>query len=162
VRTGSPKRRAADLSARRIGDKGRDGCRTPLPWAADAHAAGFTTGRPWRPCDPAHRALAIDRQQADTASTLNLTRRLLAMCRAHPALRLGRFELRHADDALLVFERRHDSDAVLAAFNFGPDEHVVDVGPAESSDTFKLNGARRDGRRLVLPPGAALVQRLQP
>jgi alpha-glucosidase len=141
-------------------DKGRDGCRTPLPWVADAPAAGFTTGKPWLPCDPAHRALAIDRQQADPGSTLALTRRMLALRRAHPALRLGRFDTLHADDTLLVFERRHERDAVLAAFNLGLAERSHVLAGTDAGEAITLNGARRDGHRLVLPPGAAFVQSL--
>jgi alpha-glucosidase len=144
-------------------DKGRDGCRTPLPWVADAHAAGFTSGQPWLPADPAHRALAVDRQQADPESTLNLTRRMLAFRKAHASLRLGRFEVVHADESLLVFERRVADDAVLAAFNLGAHEAHHDLAPrslAPEGAALALNGARLDGRRLFLPPGAAFVQPL--
>jgi alpha-glucosidase len=142
-------------------DKGRDGCRTPLPWRADAPGTGFTTGKPWLPCDPAHRALAIDRQQVDPDSTLNLTRRVFALREAHPALRLGGFETLRADEALLAFERRHGGDAVLAAFNLGSHDAHHDLAPrplASMGAALALNGARLDGRRLVLPPGAAFVQ----
>ena len=34
--------------------KGRDGCRTPMVWEADAPNAGFSTGRPWLPMPAAH------------------------------------------------------------------------------------------------------------
>lgn len=34
-------------------DPGRDGCRVPLPWTADAPHAGFSTGEPWLPQPPA-------------------------------------------------------------------------------------------------------------
>jgi alpha-glucosidase len=139
-------------------DKGRDGCRTPLPWAADPPAAGFTTGKPWLPCDPAHCTLAIDLQQADPDSTLNSTRRMLALRRAHPALRLGRFETLHADDTLLVFERRHEGNAVLAAFNLGSQERSHELAVGRGGESLALNGARRDGQRLLLPPSAAFVQ----
>jgi len=140
----------------------RDGCRTPMPWVADAPAAGFTTGRPWLPCDAAHRALAVDRQQADAQSTLQLTRHVLALRRAHAALRLGRFDAVQADDTLLVFERRHGEDRVLAAFNFGPQERTHELAHAPVCEGIALNGARLDGRRLVLPPAAAFVQPLAP
>ena len=36
-------------------NKGRDGCRTPMPWEADAKNAGFTQGKPWLPLDAAQR-----------------------------------------------------------------------------------------------------------
>ncbi len=140
-------------------DKGRDGCRTPMPWAADAPAAGFSSGRPWLPADPAHRSLAVDRQEADPRSTLHLTRRVLALRRVHPAMRVGSFDTLHADDALLVLRRQHAGDSVLAAFNFGSASatHALQQAPDVTAQPLALNGARLDGRRLHLPPGAAIV-----
>ncbi len=141
-------------------NSGRDGCRTPLPWAAEAPSAGFSSGRPWLPVDPAHRALAIDRQTADHGSTLNLTRRLLALRRQRPALRLGSFVTRQADDDLLVFERRCEGDAVLAAFNVGLQARTSAPVAAGARELVTLNGARRVDGRLELPPGAAWLASL--
>jgi alpha-glucosidase len=58
-------------------EAGRDGCRTPLPWAAEEPGLGFTTGESWLPfgADAAERA--VDRQAADPTSTLAAYRRLL-------------------------------------------------------------------------------------
>ncbi|MGI3782068.1 MAG: glycoside hydrolase family 13 protein, partial [Janthinobacterium lividum] len=53
-------------------DLGRDGCRVPLPWEADAPNLGFGAGRPWLPQPEAYAALARDRQRQDPASTLAL------------------------------------------------------------------------------------------
>jgi alpha-glucosidase len=57
---------------------GRDGCRTPIPWAADAAGFGFTTGDPWLPFGADSAVRAADVQRRDPASTLNTYRRLLA------------------------------------------------------------------------------------
>ncbi len=144
-------------------EKGRDGCRTPMPWVAADATGGFTSGRPWLPSDPAHRALAVDVQEADPGSTLQLTRRLLALRRAHPALRLGRFETLHADATVLVLRRVHGDAAVLAAFNFGDAPAQQDL-PADASahaPALALNGATLQGTRLLLPPGAAFILPLQ-
>jgi alpha-glucosidase len=143
-------------------DKGRDGCRTPMPWVADAPSAGFTRGRPWLPCDPAHRPLAVDVQAADPDSTLNLTRRVLAWRRRHVALRLGRFVLLEADDDLLVFERRHRGGTVLAAFNLGARARNVGTQVPGVGEAIVLNGARCDGSSILLPPGAAFVRSATP
>ncbi|WP_175987111.1 glycoside hydrolase family 13 protein [Microbacterium tenebrionis] len=61
---------------------GRDGCRVPLPWEADAPAFGFSpTGASWLP-QPAEWALfARDAEEGDAASTLNLYKRLLTLRR---------------------------------------------------------------------------------
>src|SRR5512137_313972 len=73
--------------------KGRDGCRTPMPWEAAAPHAGFTRGTPWLPLDAAHQMLAVDLQERDPSSTLAFTRTLLALRRKHAALRLGSFDV---------------------------------------------------------------------
>jgi alpha-glucosidase len=55
----------ADVPAHRLLDpygiefrpvyKGRDGCRTPMPWCAQCSNAGFTEGpHPWLPVDSSH------------------------------------------------------------------------------------------------------------
>jgi alpha-glucosidase len=130
-----------------------------MPWQAEAPAGGFTTGRPWLPSDAAHRTAAVDRQQADPGSTLQLTRRVLALRRAHPALRLGGFETLHADDALLLLRRTHGADVVLAAFNLGALSATQFLPPAtpDGVELLSLNGARREGGLLQLPPGAAWI-----
>ena len=62
---------------------GRDGCRVPIPWSAEAPAYGFSpTGEAWLPQPAEWAALARDAQAADEASTLSLYRTLLAARRA--------------------------------------------------------------------------------
>jgi alpha-glucosidase len=62
---------------------GRDGCRVPIPWTADAPAYGFNdTGASWLPQPAEWAALARDVQVDDPASTLSLYRSLLAERRA--------------------------------------------------------------------------------
>ncbi|MFC0336917.1 alpha-glucosidase [Kushneria avicenniae] len=63
---------------------GRDGCRVPLPWYADAPAFGFnTTGERWLPQPEHYARYAADRQLEDATSTLELYRQLLAMRHNH-------------------------------------------------------------------------------
>ncbi|WP_295841611.1 glycoside hydrolase family 13 protein [uncultured Microbacterium sp.] len=62
---------------------GRDGCRVPIPWTADAPAYGFnTTGQSWLPQPAEWADLARDVQVDDPSSTLTLYRSLLAERRA--------------------------------------------------------------------------------
>jgi alpha-glucosidase len=86
-------------------DLGRDGCRVPMPWQADAPNLGFSTGRPWLPQPEAYAPLAWDRQREDPASVLMLWTEALRLRRA---LDLGAGELRwlsEPDAAGLVFDR---------------------------------------------------------
>ncbi len=57
---------------------GRDGCRTPLPWAAAAPGFGFTTGVPWLPFGPDAAGKAVDLDPP----VLQAYRQLLAQRRA--------------------------------------------------------------------------------
>jgi alpha-glucosidase len=96
---------------------GRDGARTPMPWAAREVQAGFSSGEPWLPIDPAHLPLAVDRQEADPASVLHLTRHLIALRKRHPALRTGSIRPVDVPPPLLGFER--GEGRLLCVFNLG-------------------------------------------
>jgi alpha-glucosidase len=98
---------------------GRDGARTPMPWRADAEQAGFSTAEPWLPIDPTHLPLAIDRQEADPDSLLQLTRRLIALRKRHPALRTGTIRPVELPAPLLGFERDNGEERLLCVFNLG-------------------------------------------
>ena len=99
--------------------KGRDGCRTPLPWTADGENAGFGAGRPWLPVPDEHRLLAVDRQSADPASVLNAWRRFLAWRREHRALVVGDLVFVQTAAPAFAFERRSGDETMLCAFNLG-------------------------------------------
>ncbi len=93
--------------------KGRDGCRTPMVWEADAPNAGFTTGRPWLPVFHAERA--VDTQGPD--SVLAAYRDLLAFRNAHPAMRTGDIAFLPAKNNLLAFTRKTGAETLLFVFN---------------------------------------------
>ncbi len=58
---------------------GRDGCRVPMPWVADAPGLGFSpTGETWLPQPEAYRGLAADQQVDVPGSTWSLYRDALA------------------------------------------------------------------------------------
>jgi alpha-glucosidase len=128
----------------------RDGARTPMPWEAAAPQAGFSAVRPWLPVGPDHAALAVDRQAADPDSLLNLTRRLVALRKAEPALRLGRLERLAAEGDLLTFERWHENRRLRVALNMGPTPQPLAL---ESDVLASVNGATTS----LLPPYGGLV-----
>jgi alpha-glucosidase len=110
--------------------KGRDGCRTPIPWSADFAHGGFSTAKPWLPMPAGHRALAVDRQEADPASTLHAVRRFLHWRKGQPALRLGTKRFVDAPEPILALVREHGGDALLCAFNLGPEPASFSPGMA--------------------------------
>lgn len=97
---------------------GRDGARTPMPWAANAPQAGFSNAnRTWLKLDPVHTGFAVDRQAADPVSTLAYARALLAARREAPALAQGDITLLDSPEDILAFLRRDADGAVLCVFN---------------------------------------------
>ncbi len=77
----------------------RDNCRTPMRWDASP-LAGFATGAPWLPIDqPVGTDVAS--QSRDSNSMLELSRALLGLRRAEPALNIGSWQdLGHVESAL--------------------------------------------------------------
>ncbi len=138
--------------------RGRDGCRTPMPWQADAAEAGFTTGTPWLPMADTHRVRAVDVQVGDPASVLASTRRFLTWRREQPALRLGAWSRLEAPAPLFAFERRLDGTSVVCAFNLSDT-------PATWAIDFELNAptapvpqpAVVEGRLVTFQPHGVLV-----
>jgi len=135
--------------------KGRDGCRTPMPWESAAPNAGFTTGKPWLPVPDTHRARALDVQQGDAASVLAHYRGALTFRRAHPALVSGAIEFLDAEDDVLAFIRSTDSERLLCLFNFAGESAEWAV-PAELAQLQMLEasgqGARIEGMAVMLDP----------
>ncbi len=97
--------------------KGRDGCRTPMPWRADGVAAGFSEAEPWLPIPQAHRARSVQAQRGDPGSTLELCRALIARRRSSPALHSGSIRILSRSGPTLAFERRSESSKVVCVFN---------------------------------------------
>jgi alpha-glucosidase len=62
-------------------DKGRDGCRVPLPWQPAGPSLGFSSVSPWLPQPADWADLSWAKQDGDPASTLELYRNVLALRR---------------------------------------------------------------------------------
>ncbi len=88
--------------------RGRDGCRVPLPWQADAPGFGFGPADgtpPWLPQPDAWRQLAADTQAQDAGSMLALYRSALHIRRTGAYLAGDAFRWLDAPDGVLVFSR---------------------------------------------------------
>jgi alpha-glucosidase len=154
--------------------KGRDGCRTPMPWASKLPNAGFSgdrTARPWLPVPPEHAARAVDVNDADLGSPLHFTRRFLAWRKTLPALVRGSIRFIDAPEPVLALVREPEAGdggpGVFAVFNLGA--QAVDVELPGAPDSTPLAGhgfdaahtARREGARLSLPGWGAYFGQLQ-
>ena len=132
----------------------RDGARTPMPWQSRAEQGGFSAATPWLPLGEENAARAADRQEADPASLLNLTRDLLALRRDNPALRHGSVEVLLADPQRLVLRRKMAGQAVVCLFNMSPE--VADW-PNQITTKGRVLAALNDASPGALPPFSALL-----
>ena len=141
--------------------KGRDGCRTPMPWTGEAPHAGFTSGTPWLPVAAPHLAANVAAQDGDPDSMLNFQRRFIAWRKTMPQLTRGDIAFFDAPEPVLALRRWVDEGegmaSVLAAFNLGAEPVSFDwpaSAQAATLDAQGLPGSAANGR-VTLPPYGA-------
>ena len=128
--------------------KGRDGCRTPMPWEAQQVQGGFSSHAPWLPLPPEHLALAVDAQRGDPHSLLNFYTGLIHWRAQHPVLVHGDMRLLPLHPQVLAFERSQAGQCVLCVFNFS-DSAVDWPLPPEHYGTQALPGSGVKGALLI-------------
>jgi len=69
--------------------KGRDGCRTPMPWLKDCQTAGFSTVKPWLPIEDGHKQAAVSEQLTCSQSVLSFYQMFMHWRKKQPALLEG-------------------------------------------------------------------------
>ena len=106
--------------------KGRDGCRTPMPWH-DEENAGFSEGKPWLPVYAEHRAQNVAKQKEDPESTLNAFSEFMAWRSTQPALVEGSIRFIETDEPVLAFYREHDGESILCCFNLADAPASLDL-----------------------------------
>jgi alpha-glucosidase len=142
--------------------KGRDGCRTPMPWNTDRHA-GFTSGTPWLPVPAEHLARAVTQQEPDPASTLNGFRAFMRWRQAHPALRRGTIQFLETPEPVLAFIRHAEAETLLVAFNLSDAATTLTLPSLRGAQPLHGHGlpeGRVDGEDLRLPGCGAVFAAL--
>ncbi|WP_331272710.1 glycoside hydrolase family 13 protein [Motilibacter deserti] len=100
-------------------ERGRDGCRVPIPWSGEEPPYGFgPSGTPWLPQPPAWAQLSVEKQEGDPESMLSLYRHALRLRRELPALGDGTLGWAPSADGVLAFRRE---PGFVCVVNFGPD-----------------------------------------
>lgn len=120
-----PRDLLADPTWKRTGhrEKGRDGCRVPIPWAPTGPSLGFGPGRSWLP-QPAHwSAFARAAQHDDPSSTLSLYQTALRARREFAGD--GSLEWLERGPDRLVFRR---DGGLTCAVNFAVDSSELPTG----------------------------------
>jgi alpha-glucosidase len=137
--------------------RGRDGCRTPMPWTSDMTFAGFSDTKPWLPIAVDHKARAVDAQDSDPGSVLAVYRRMLAFRRRHPALARGSFEIGPTAAEYVSFIRELADETLFCAFNLSDAGQTVTLPEGDwqilSDAGFE---SHVDGREGYMPPAQAL------
>jgi len=145
--------------------KGRDGCRTPMPWDSRAADFGFggaaTNAKPWLPVAESQRAFAVERQEVDPQSLLHHYRELLAWRRSQPALIHGEMELLPTHAQVLAYVRSHAGERVLCAFNLSEQPATLALpGDAQLLAGSGARGAAVQGAHASFEPWGVLFARL--
>lgn len=126
-------------------ERGRDGCRVPMPWTGTAPPFGFSSNADtWLPIPPDWAPLTVAAQADDPTSTLSFFRTILE-------LRRNAFHFTHidvqwlpSDDEVLVFL----SGDILCVLNAGRESIRLPRHEILASSSPLINGE--------LPPDAAV------
>ena len=140
-------------------ERGRDGCRVPLPWASTEPGLGFSpTGRTWLTQPESFARYALDVQRGTPGSTFEVYRSALRLRRE---FRLGSGSLALVDglptcakDSVVAFINRD----VLVLTNFGPDalRLPADLTLLHASQDLPL----ADDDAVLVPPDTTVWARL--
>jgi len=123
----------------------RDPARTPMPWDRGPHG-GFTdaAATPWLPMVDDPGTISVQAQEPDPGSMLTLTRQLLVLRRAHPALHSGSYRTLHADDAVLAYERAAGAERVVVVLNLSGVSRRIDLGAGGAAVLLSTRAKRID------------------
>jgi alpha-glucosidase len=144
--------------------KGRDPCRTPMPWVAGKPNCGFSYGEPWLPMAPAHSLLAANKQEHDQTSVLWFARALIALRKQTPAFVTGGMKVLAVTDPVLAFERFSGADHILCLFNLSMTDASFEIGADARLEplSVKVGEADYDGQTLRVRARSAMLARRAP
>ncbi|MEV0634642.1 glycoside hydrolase family 13 protein [Streptomyces sp. NPDC050619] len=131
-------------------DRGRDGCRVPIPWSGAAPPFGFSpqnvSAEPWLPQPAGWGAFSAEAQTGDETSMLELYRAALRLRRELPALGDGTLTWLRAPEGVLAFSRAPGFACVV---NLSAEPHPL----PEHTSLLLSSGPLEDG--LLAPDQAA-------
>ncbi|WP_028046650.1 alpha-amylase family glycosyl hydrolase [Cellulomonas sp. URHE0023] len=138
-------------------ERGRDGCRVPLPWAADQAGFGFSpTGVTWLPQPADWAAYALDAQRGVEGSTYETYRSALALRRSAVLGSGGVAWAPGFDDDVIAFTNREvlvvanlgstpvslpaGAEVLLASVELGLDDAGTVLVPSDATAWVRLPG----------------------
>jgi len=137
-----PPDRVRDPVEHTLPGRGRDGCRTPMPWVPTKPSAGFSTGEPWLPLNADWPARNVETMACDENSILNLHRRLLALRASEPALQGGSLKLLPGSPNVVAFLREQDGRRLACAHSLTHEGARFVPGAMKGRIVFATDRAR--------------------
>lgn len=147
-----------DPTFRRSGgaQRGRDGCRVPLPWTAEAPAFGFSKAAPWLPQPDHWGAQSAAAQMADPCSMWTFYQLALARRRTHVPSHTPLAWLEPGPD-ILAFTRGPGFQCIL---NLSPTPFPLPQSATSPNHVPVLSsaplGTNVDEHTYLLPPDSAI------
>jgi alpha-glucosidase len=129
--------------------KGRDGCRVPLPWSRGKPNAGFSSVPPWLPVPVGWDGFAVDAQSGAASSMLAFYRRAITLRRTLGGMLPTEMEWCAAPEGMLIYGRGR----LTVVVNFLSRPMEVAAGGRVLLGTDPL--VRLGGGRLSLPANSA-------
>ncbi len=121
--------------------KGRDGCRTPMPWDQSLPNAGFSNAKPWLPVPAEHAAMAAKQQQQNDASPLVFAQKFIAWRKQIAQLTRGEIAFYDAPEPVLALRRDLPGmPSLLVAFNLGAQPLAFDWPEARNAQPLQGHG----------------------
>jgi alpha-glucosidase len=104
-------------------EKGRDGCRVPIPWSVDGDSAGFGSNGSWLPQPDGWGDRSVEAQDGRPGSMLEFYRSALRLRREHLTSDLDIEWLDGPSSETLVFQR---GSGIRCIVNFGTEPAPID------------------------------------
>ena len=140
--------------------KGRDGCRTPMPWEKDQAHAGFSNTKTWLPIPTEHQTQAVDQQKQDNNSVLNAYKQFLIWRKQHPAILHGDIEFIDAPDSIIAYVRTDDSAEINIYINLSNETQNLTLSNLEGFTEcigYGATPAKLKGNKVEFSPYSAFI-----
>ncbi|MGJ8693426.1 MAG: alpha-glucosidase family protein [Thalassotalea sp.] len=122
--------------------KGRDGCRTPMPWTQDTNNGGFSNAdKTWLPVSKEHIETSVASQNSDQNSVLATYKTFIQWRKKQACLLYGDIEFIDVNNAnALAFIRSYQGEKILACFNFSAESQQLSLPENISSGLLTEHG----------------------
>ncbi len=107
--------------------KGRDGCRTPMPWDADKPFGGFSEVKPWLPVKQPQLARSVSTIESDPDGSLAFYRNMTRFRKTRLELITGDIRFLDTEEPVLAFVRSSDATRSAVVLNLSPLEIDLEI-----------------------------------